>query len=249
MVERKKYESISRLEGGLIASCQASSGEPLCAPEHILALALSAVAGGAIGLRLEGVENIKVVKNSKLLPDSYPVVGLIKSNLVASDDRLRCAYITSTFNEAIEISEAGADIVALDATGRERSDGSSVHEMIRRVHEELGKPVWADIATFGEGITACDAGADIVSTTLYGYTEETASPFAEGPALDLLKDLADHLDIPVILEGRVWHPEEVTQAFENGAFAVVVGSAITRPTLITERFVKAIPIKRKRTLF
>jgi N-acylglucosamine-6-phosphate 2-epimerase len=145
--------------------------------------------------------------------------------------------------------EAGADIVALDATGRDRPDGSSVTLMIERIHDQLKRPVWADVATFSEGIAAAKAGADIVSTTLFGYTEETKSPLEQGPALDLLKNLCDQLEIPVILEGRVWHPYEVTEAFEHGAYAVVVGSAITRPTLITERFVKAIPLRRpKKTL-
>ncbi len=244
MVHRQIGSSIARLKGGLIVSCQASTGEPLCAPQHILALALSAIAGGAVGLRLEGVENIQAIKKDKKVPDQLPVVGLIKSSLIPAADRLHRPYITSTYEEAVAIAEASADIIALDATGRERPDGSSVAEMIRRIHEELDKPVWADIATFGEGMRAAEAGADVVSTTLYGYTEETMAPTELGPALDLLKDLAAHLDVPVILEGRVWQANDVTQAFENGAYAVVVGSAITRPKAITERFVKAIPVRR-----
>jgi N-acylglucosamine-6-phosphate 2-epimerase len=249
MVQERKWECISRLDGGLIASCQASTGEPLCHPEHILAMSLSAVAGGAVALRLEGTDNIKAVRESQKLPPDFPIVGLIKSTLIAAEDRLKKAYITSTFEEAKSIVEAGADIVALDATGRDRPDGSSVAVMIERIHDELKRPVWADCATFSEGIAAAKAGADIVSTTLFGYTEETKSPLEQGPALDLLKNLCDQLEIPVILEGRVWHPYEVTEAFEQGAYAVVVGSAITRPTLIAERFVKAIPLRRpKKTL-
>jgi N-acylglucosamine-6-phosphate 2-epimerase len=243
-VPKTNSDSINRLAGGLIASCQASSGEPLCAPTHILALSLSAIAGGAIGLRLEGADNILAVKESPLLPVNFPVVGLIKSPLIPADERLSRAYITSTFAEAESIATAGADIVALDATGRERPDGLSLPEMIRRIHDELSKPVWADVATFREGVEAAEAGADIVSTTLFGYTKETSSPVEQGPALELLAKLAESLTIPIILEGRVWHPHEVTEAFERGAFAVVVGSAITRPTLITERFVRAIPSRR-----
>ena len=118
--------------------------------------------------------------------------------------------------------------------------------MIERIHSELNKPVWADVATFAEGIAALEAGADIISTTLFGYTQETMVPQTHGPGLELLKELVSHSTVPVILEGRVWDPDEVKQGFELGAYAVVVGSAITRPILITERFVKAIPAKRPR---
>ncbi len=245
---KKNWECIDRLAGGLIVSCQASTGEPLCDPSHIMALALSALAGGAIGLRLEGADNILAVSKNKLIPDSIPLVGLIKSTLIPEHERLSRAYITSTFEEAQSIATAGADIVALDATGRERPDGHSLTEMIRRIHDELAKPVWADCATYAQGVAAAEAGADIVSTTLFGYTAETSATTESGPALDLLQDLAKNLSLPVILEGRVWHPEEVTEAFKRGAFAVVVGSAITRPTLITERFVKAIPARSAKKL-
>jgi N-acylglucosamine-6-phosphate 2-epimerase len=238
------WPSIKDLEGGLIVSCQASSGEPLAAPSHILALALSAINGGAKGLRLEGVENIQAVKRSSRLQLGVPIVGLVKSNKVASEDRLKTPYITNCYEDAVAIANAGADIIALDATVRPRPDGSTAAETIDKIHKELDKPVWADVATFAEGIAALEAGADIVSTTLFGYTEETAIPREQGPGFDLLKELVSHSSVPVILEGRVWYPEEVKQAFELGAYAVVVGSAITRPQLITERFVKSIPARR-----
>ncbi len=244
MVAQTKWDSVARLEGGLIASCQASEGEPLCAPQHILALALSALNGGAIALRLEGDDNIRHVRDCPAVQVKVPIIGLIKSNLIAPEDRLKKAYITSTYEEAKRIADAGADIVALDATGRPRPDGHTLEQMISRIHSELGKPVWADCARFEEGVSAAEAGADIVSTTLFGYTEETASDVDPGPALDMLTQLLKHVQVPVILEGRIWSPQELTAAFERGAYAVVVGSAITRPQLITERFVKAIPVKR-----
>jgi putative N-acetylmannosamine-6-phosphate epimerase len=240
------WQSIKDLENGLIVSCQASVGEALCTPSHIKALALSAIAGGAKGLRLEGVDNIQHVKKSSRLPIGIPIIGLVKDSEVSHEDRLKKTYITNTFAAAKSIAEAGADIIAIDATGRPRPDGLSVAQMIEKIHKELDKPVWADVATFAEGIAALEAGADIVSTTMFGYTEETSIPREEGPGLDLLKELCDHSSVPVILEGRVWNPEEVKQAFELGAYAVVVGSAITRPHLITERFVRAIPARRLR---
>jgi N-acylglucosamine-6-phosphate 2-epimerase len=240
------WQSIKDLENGLIVSCQASEGEALCTPSHIKALALSAIAGGAKGLRLEGVDNISHVKKSSRLPIGIPIVGLVKDPAIANDDRMKKTYITNTFAAAKSIAEAGADIIAFDATPRPRPDGSTVTDMIEKIHKELDKPAWADVATFAEGIAALEAGADVVSTTMFGYTEETSIPREQGPGFDLLKELADHSSVPVILEGRVWVPEEVKQAFELGAYAVVVGSAITRPHLITERFVRAIPAVRRR---
>lgn len=237
---QKLWPSVSKLEGGLIVSCQASEGEPLCKPEHIVAMSLSAIDGGARAIRLEGVENVAAARNETTLP----IIGLTKLSTVKPEDRLGSVYITSSFREAKALADAGADIIALDATGRPRSDGLSVAETVQRIHDELDLPVWADVATFAEGIAACEAGADVVSTTLFGYTEETIVGREHGPGFDLLTELIAHAPIPVVLEGRVWIPEEVAQGFELGAYAVVVGSAITRPKLITERFVRAIPTRR-----
>lgn len=235
-------QTVLKLEGGLVVSCQASRGEPLCAPEHIAALSLSAIAGGARALRLEGVENIEALRSKTDLP----LVGITKLEGLAYEERLKQVYITPGFSDAESLVRAGADIVAVDATERPRPDGVLLKDLIARIHDELGVPVWADISSFKEGIAAFEAGADIVSTTLFGYTQETHLPAEHGPGLELLSDLISHLRVPVILEGRVWHAHEVTKAFELGAHAVVVGSAITRPKLITERFVKAIPIRRPR---
>jgi N-acylglucosamine-6-phosphate 2-epimerase len=239
-------DSVKLLDGVLIVSCQASTGEALCAPQHIVAMSLSAIVGGAKALRLEGIENVAAIRQDERVPANIPLVGLVKDISVPSEDRLSTPYITNRYSDAQELASAGADIIALDATGRKRADGLSLEEVITKIHYDLKKPVWADVATFGEGIKAIEAGADIVSTTLFGYTEETTVPREHGPGFELLKELIDHSSIPVIMEGRVWTPEEVTRAFDMGAYAVVVGSAITRPQLITERFVKAIPTRRTR---
>jgi N-acylglucosamine-6-phosphate 2-epimerase len=240
-------EVIDSIDGAMIISCQASKGEPLNHPDHILALALSGINGGARGLRLEGVENIRRVKQALTLlyQGAVPIVGLTKSE-ISEEEKLTSVYITASFDDAKSLAIAGADIIALDATGRKRADGLTLKETIGRIHSQLNKAVWADCATLSEGLAAHEAGADIVSTTLYGYTAETVLPKEAGPNLDLLKEFVTHIKAPVILEGRVWHPQELTLAFELGAHAVVVGSAITRPQLITERFVKAIPSKRAR---
>lgn len=242
--QRDFADRIQQLEGGIIVSCQASAGEPLCAPHHLLALALSAKNGGARAFRFEGAENISFVRNDRRMPSETVIVGLIKDETVAPDERLEKVYITGSFEQARLVAEAGADIVALDATMRPRPDGSSLSELIEKIHAQLKKPVWADVATIEEGLNAMDAGADVVSTTLFGYTAETVVPLEHGPGFVLLEQLIQQSNVPVIMEGRVWYPEEVTRAFDMGAFAVVVGSAITRPQLITERFVRAVPTRR-----
>lgn len=237
-MSKTKYEVIDKLRGVLIVSCQADRGEPLCKPEIIAALSLSVISGGASALRLEGVENVCAVR----VVTDVPIIGLTKLHDITYEERMNCAFITSTFDEAHALADAGADIIAIDATGRPRRDGLSVAETVRRIHEELGKPVMADLATFEEAVTANEAGVDILSTTLFGYTKETLAGDEVGPGFDMLKKIVDaKLGAPVIMEGRVWNTDEVTKAFELGAHAVVVGSAITRPHHITRRFVRAIP--------
>lgn len=228
---------VRRLQHCLIVSSQASEGEPLCAPEHICALALSALNGGAKALRLEGAENVRHLRSRV----DVPIIGLTKDSSVQEKDRLSSVYITPTFEDAASLAEAGADVIAMDCTLRPRKGGATARDIIRRVHEELQRPVWADCATLEEGVAASDAGADIISTTLSGYTQETARTAIDAPDFELLRRLVEATKSPVVMEGKIWAPEEVSKAFALGAFAVVVGSAITRPQLITRRFVAAIP--------
>lgn len=236
--KKSKYDVIDKLKGVLIVSCQADRGEPLCKPEIIAALSLSALSGGASALRLEGIENVCAVR----AVTDVPIIGITKLHDITYEERMACAFITSTFAEAHALSDAGADIIAIDATGRPRRDGLSVAETVKRIHEELDRPVMADLATFEEAVVAVYAGVDLLSTTLFGYTQETLAGDDVGPGFDLLsKIVAANFGVPVIMEGRVWNTNEVTKAFELGAHAVVVGSAITRPHHITRRFVRAIP--------
>ncbi len=223
------------LKGGLIVSCQASKGEPLCRPEIIGALCQTVLLGGARALRLEGVANIAYVR--KLT--KVPIVGITKIEDLSKDQMLDQVYITSTLAEAQAVSEAGADIIALDATNRPRPDKLSLSQTIEKIHSSTKKLVWADTATIEEAKQAQEAGADLVSTTLYGYTRQTVLPSDAGPSFDFLEQCIKELRVPVVLEGRVWEPEEVSRALKLGAHCVVVGSAITRPHHITERFVRA----------
>ena len=147
-------------------------------------------------------------------------------------------YITPTFEDARQIAEAGADIIALDGTSRKRPE-EHLEKIIYRIKKELNKPVIADVSTIEEGLICALLGADIVSTTLSGYTSYTLSKNTGEPDFELLEKLIKNLNCPVILEGRIWTSEHVKKAFKLGAYAVVIGSAITRPEVITKRFVES----------
>jgi N-acylglucosamine-6-phosphate 2-epimerase len=238
MISEKASKILKSFANGLIVSCQASTGEPLAHPDHIVALSLTVLNGGACALRLEGVENIRAVRAAT----SVPIVGITKIDGLSEAERLDSVYITATFDDARNLKEAGADVIAMDATARPRPDGMSLEETIHRIHHELEMPVWADTATFEEAQAASAYGADIISTTLFGYTRETYRDHSQGPDFDFLSRCVKELGVPVILEGRVWQHEEAARALELGAHAVVVGSAITRPHLITKGFVEAMEV-------
>ena len=214
-----------RLERGLIVSCQARADNPLHGPRFMGAMALAARDGGAVGIRANGPEDIAAVRAAGL-----PVIGIHK---VFSDDYP--VYITPDFAAAEAIVAAGAEVVALDCTPRPR-DGESPAVLVRRIREELGAEVFADISTLDEGLAAADWGATYVATTLSGYTEATR-PKPAGPDLALLEGLARRLSVPVIAEGRFNTPALVRQGFEAGAHAVVVGTMITNPREITRMFI------------
>jgi N-acylglucosamine-6-phosphate 2-epimerase len=218
----------SAIEGGLVVSAQAAAGSPLDAPVHIAAIAAAAAAGGARAIRAEGASRVEAVR--RVVP--VPVIGLRKRDVPGSAVR-----ITPTVDDAAEIIAAGADVVAVDATERLRPGGRTAGELVREV-AGLGIPVLADIDSLAAGAAARDAGAAAVATTLSGYTSG-ATP-AE-PDLDLVADLAQALDCPVFAEGRYASPAAVSAAFDRGAFAVVVGAAITDPTALTAKLAAATP--------
>ncbi len=224
-------ELFNKLEKKIIISAQASKGEPVYEDKCLISIIKSVVKGGAEGLRLAGAESIRETKKIY----DIPVIGITKPDPLPDNWR-EIVYITPTFSDAREISEAGADIIAIDGTGR---NGQNLEELIHKVKNELNKPVMADISTYEEGI-ACDRlGADIISTTLSGYTTHTLDKNNNEPDFELLEKLVNTLDKPVILEGRVWTVEHVQRALKSGAFAVVIGSAVTRPQVITGRFVES----------
>jgi N-acylglucosamine-6-phosphate 2-epimerase len=216
-----------RLRSGLIVSCQAYPGEPTFGSEIMVAFARSAAQGGAAGIRANTPADITAIRAAVDLP----VIGIFKIDLPGYAVR-----ITPTLAAALEVAHAGAQIVAVDATQRSRPDGLPVAEWLKAVRQAVSVPVLADISTFEEGLAAQAAGVEAVSTTLSGYTADSAP--GDGPDFELLAQLVAHLDIPVFAEGRINTPQLANRALELGAFAVVVGSAITRPWWITEQFVK-----------
>lgn len=218
---------IAQLRGGLIVSCQALADEPLHGSGIMARMALAAQVGGAVGIRANGPDDVREIRAAVPLP----VIGLFK-------DGSEGVYITPTFAHARAVAEAGADIVALDATQRPRPGGAQLGDIIRAIHTELGALVMADIATVEEGLAAEAAGADVLSTTLSGYAPN--SPRQTEPDMALIGALAAQAGVPVIAEGRFRTPEQVCLALQTGAFAVVVGAAITRPQVITNWFVQAI---------
>lgn len=214
-------------ERGLIVSCQALEHEPLHGGDAMAKMAKAAFQSGAIGIRTNGVNDIRAIKEAVDLP----VIGLIKRDMPDSD-----VFITPTLDEVVQIIAAGADIVALDVTDREDRLATAA-ELIDFAHK-AGVAVMADVSTYEEGMAAEKLGADFIGTTLSGYTPYSTQ--AEGPDLALVSSLAADVQVPVVAEGRIWSPEEAALALQAGATYVVVGSAITRPQLITARYVKAV---------
>ncbi len=207
---------IKPLFHGLIVSCQAPVDSPLHEPVVIAAIAKASVNQGAVGLRIDTPAHISAVRQRV----QVPIVGLWKQQLPGYD-----VYITPQFHHAAAIAEAGADIIAIDATLRDRPQGETVATLIERIHQELDKPVMADADTFESAIAAAAAGADLVATTLYGYTARTNH--LKPPGFELLTQLVKNLDVPIICEGGIASPQMARHAIDLGAYAVVVGTAIT----------------------
>lgn len=235
---------ISFLHHAVIVSVQADQGEPMNKPECILAMAMSALNGGAKGLRLANPENIRYVKEH--LPE-VPVIGITKPPHPHPDPENH-VYITPSLWSAEAVAQAGAEIVAMDATCRPRPTGERLGDIVACLRERFPDTLlMADIATLDDARSAQDLGFDLIGTTLSGYTVQTlAKGRSETPDFELLEALVQNTDTPVILEGRIWEPAHVSRAFELGAYAVVIGTAITRPQRLTQRFVEAVPTLRPR---
>ncbi|WEV63584.1 N-acetylmannosamine-6-phosphate 2-epimerase [Bifidobacterium sp. ESL0732] len=214
---------IEQLKGGLIVSCQAYPGEPLRHPETMAQMAMAAEIGGASAIRCQGLADIAAIKGQVKIP----VIGIWKEG----DEGV---YITPTLRHARCCMAAGADIIALDATRRPRPDGLTYAQTVKALHQD-GAIVMADCGSVGDARQAVEAGSDIISTTLSGYTGER--PKTDGPDFALLKSMvAEFPNMPVFCEGRIHTPDQLTEVMNCGAWAAVVGTAITHPTSITSWF-------------
>lgn len=207
---------------GLIVSCQAPIDSPLHQATAIAAMAQAALNQGAAGVRIDTPTHVQAVRAQRDASGqtTAPIIGLWKQQVPGFE-----VYITPRFADAEAIARAGADIIAIDATLRTRPNEETVSQLIARIHQELGKAVMADVDTLEAAIQAAEAGADVVGTTLYGYTAETQhlSP----PGFELLSQMVEKLEIPVICEGGIAGPQMAKHALDLGAWAVVVGTDIT----------------------
>jgi N-acylglucosamine-6-phosphate 2-epimerase len=210
--------------GAIVVSCQAGADNPLSGPVPMALMARAAAAGGAAAIRANGPDDVAAIKAAV----DIPVLGI---NKVGDPGGV---FITPTVEAAAEVVVAGADLVAIDGTTRRRPDGRALAGHVAEIHSTLGVEVMADVDCLAAGVAAREAGADLVATTLSGYT---GGEVPEKPDLALVARLAAAVDCPVVAEGRYWTVEQVATAFDAGAFAVVIGTAITNPAAITRRFV------------
>ncbi|EOH94745.1 N-acetylmannosamine-6-phosphate 2-epimerase [Enterococcus pallens ATCC BAA-351] len=218
---------LEKLKGQVIVSCQALEQEPLHSSFIMSKMALAAKEGGAAGIRANSVADIQAIKQEVDLP----VIGIIKRDYPGS-----AVYITPTMQEVEELLTTSAEIIALDATKQERPHQERLSDLVARIHQ-TGRLAMADISTLEEAVAAEQMGFDLISTTLAGYTEYSRK--TDTPDFELLQEILQQVKTPVIMEGHTDRPEQVTQALELGSFAVVVGSIITRPQIITQKYVAA----------
>lgn len=230
MTKEKLFEL---MKGTVIVSCQATPGEPLYLKDDSIMylMARAAKQAGAKVIRTSSARDIAAIKEETGLP----VIGLIKREYPGYQGR-----ITMTMREVDECMSAMADIVSIDCTDCPRGDGLTPAEFLKQVKAKYPNIIiMADCATYEEAVAAYAAGADLVGTTMSGYTPATTDRTGE-PDFELVRRLADDLPCPVIAEGRVHTPEQAREMLELGAWAVVVGGAITRPLEIASRFMEAV---------
>ena len=228
-----KQELFDLIRGTIVVSCQATPGEPLYMKDQSIMylMARAAKQAGAKMIRTSSVRDIVEIKEETGLP----VIGLIKREYPGYTGR-----ITMTMREVDECMEAMADIVSIDCTFNERGDGLTPGEFLAKVKEKYPNIIiMADCATLEEAVAAYEAGADLVGSTMNGYTPQTRDCKGE-PNYELVRDMVAALPCPVIAEGRVHTPEQARKMLQLGAWAVVVGGAITRPLEIATRFMDAV---------
>ena len=221
---------LQQIKGGLIVSCQALEDEPLHSSFIMARMAVAAQEGGAVGIRANSVADIREIKESVKLP----LIGIVKTQYPGTD-----VFITPTRKEVDDLAAVGAEIIAMDATGRKRPGNVSLDDFFKEIRRDYPQQLFmADCSTLEEGIHADRIGFDIIGTTLAGYTPYTEH--IKVPNLELIRQLRERTDKPIIAEGGIWSGADLQQTFRCGAFSAVIGAAITTPQLITKYYVKSI---------
>lgn len=225
-----REQIMEQIHGGLIVSCQALKEEPLYSSYIMSRMAYAAKLGGAVGIRANTVVDIKEIKKTVDLP----VIGIIKEVYGDCD-----VYITPTIHEVDALVEADVEIIAIDATKRERPEGECLDDFFGEVRSKYPEQLFmADCSTVEEGLHAAEIGFDIIGTTMSGYTSYTKGKSL--PDFTMIETLVRECGKPVIAEGGIWCPEDLKKVFGLGVLSAVVGTAITRPMDITKRYVEAI---------
>lgn len=228
---------MEKIHNNLIVSCQALEGEPLHSSFIMSKMALAAQMGGAKGIRANSVEDIHAIKKEVDLP----IIGIIKKDYVGTD-----VYITPTMKEVDALVEEGVDIIAMDATIQLRLNDLSLDDFFKAVKEKYPHQLFmADCSTVEEAIHADELGFDFIGTTLVGYTPQSQNLKIENNDFEIIKEIVKHVKHPVIGEGNIDTPEKVKRVLELGCYSVVVGSIITRPQIITKRFVDKIKDEKR----
>ncbi|MGL6173201.1 MAG: N-acetylmannosamine-6-phosphate 2-epimerase [Cellulosilyticaceae bacterium] len=225
-----KMDILEKIKGGLIVSCQALESEPLHSAYIMSRMAYAAMLGGAVGIRANTVEDITEIKKVVDLP----IIGIIKQEYEGCN-----VYITPTMKEVDALVACGVDIIAIDATKRQRPDKKTLEGFFEEVRGKYPEQLFmADCSNYEEGMKAAEIGFDLIGTTMHGYTEYTKGAIL--PNYDLIKSLVKECGKPVVAEGGIWSPEQLKMAIDCEAWTAVVGTAITRPMDITKRYVNAL---------
>lgn len=222
---------MEELRHKLIVSCQALPDEPLHSDFIMARMAVAAKEGGASGIRANSVVDIAAIRKAVDLP----IIGIIKRDYEGAD-----VYITATMKEVDELMTVRPNIIAIDATISTRPNGESLKEFFQKAKEKYPDQLWmADCSTIDEMLTADQLGFDFIGTTLVGYTKQSQGDKIESNDFEIIRKALSKLSHPLIAEGNIDTPDKVHRVLELGAYSVVVGSAITRPQLITKKFVEA----------
>lgn len=223
---------MEKIKGGLVVSCQALEDEPLHSAFIMSKMALAAVQGGAVGIRANTAKDIRAIQSEI----DVPIIGIYKKDYDDPD-----VFITPTLKEVREICETGVEIVAMDATTRKRPHNEDLKDILSAIRKEFPNTLFmADTASIEDVYYADSLGFDLIGTTLYGYTEETANKNISDDDFSHLKEVLKSTKRPVIAEGKIDSPSKARQVLTLGCYAVVVGGAVTRPQEITTRFTNEI---------